>query len=110
MSPDYKYAGESKIYFQSLIDKFPEEHPFAASRVPRGVNYHYFASGITGITYGAWFPKGGQAAVYVQIDEKGCKEGERLAFFDHLKAHRGEIDAHFDLPLSWKRRSKKRTL
>ncbi len=100
-------AEKYKIYFQSLIDKLYEEHSFTTPRRVNGDNYHYFASGITGITYGAWFRKDGQTAVYVQIDEKGFKKSERLAFFDRLEAHYGEIAAHFILPLAWKRCPKK---
>ena len=96
-----------KIYFQSLIDELRKEHAFTTPRRVNGDNYHYFASGIPGITYGAWFRKGGQTAVYVQIDEKGFKKAERLTFFDSLEAHDGEIAPHFNLPLSWERGSEK---
>lgn len=96
-----------KIYFQSLIDQLRKEHAFTTPRRVNGDNYHYFASGIPGITYGAWFREGGQTAVYIQIDEKSSKKFERLTFFDSLKAHDGEIAPHFNLRLSWERGSEK---
>ena len=96
-----------KIYFQSLIDELREEHAFTKARVAQGDNWYNFASGITGITYGVWFRRDGQTAVYVQIDEKSFKKSERLTFFDRLEAHYGEIAVHFNLPLSWQPRPKK---
>ena len=125
MSQDYKYADEPvsiiaseaksrksekyKIYFQSLIDELRKEHAFTKAHSAQPENSYNFASGIIGITYGVRFRKDGQTAVYVQIDEKSFKKSERLAFFDRLEAHYGEIAAHFNLPLSWKRRPNNRS-
>lgn len=108
----HKYLLKSqkyKTYFQSLIDKLREEQAFTQARVAQDDNWYNFASGITGITYGAWFRRDGQTAVYVQIDEKSFKKSERLTFFDRLEAHYGEIAAHFNLPLSWQRRPEKKS-
>lgn len=97
-----------KIYFGSLIDKLRKEYEFTNARVGLRQNWYNFSSGITGIAYGVWFRRGGQTAVYVEIDEKSFKKSERLAFFDTLAQHEEEIAAHFNLPLSWERRSEKR--
>ena len=99
-----------KIYFQPLIDTLREEHAFTKARVAPCQNSYSFPSGITGITYIAWFREGGQTAVGVEIDQNSFKKSERLTFFDRLyrEDDDGEIDARFNFRLSWERRPEKR--
>jgi hypothetical protein len=88
-------------FFQSLIDKLRDEHRFTSARVGQPQNWYSFASGISGITYGANFPQGDRVRAEIYIDQ-GDQDTNK-ALFDRLMDERQEIEAEFDRELEWER-------
>ena len=106
-SPDPSTPKSEKYqtYFQSLLDEMREQHNFTkALCVKKGQNYYSFASGFTGITYGARFPNTGTVYTQLKIDFGKGKKKTTKKFFDVLKERESEINARFDEPLYWDRR------
>jgi hypothetical protein len=90
-------------YFQALIDEMREQHNFTmARRAIEGQNYYLFASGTTGIKYGAKFTNAGTVRTYLWIYFGDYET--TLNFFDALKQRESEINTRFDVPLCWSRR------
>ena len=105
-SPDSPTPKSEKYqaYFQALLDEMREQHNFTRACRPGNSNYHNFASGFAGITYGARFPNVGTVYTQLKIDfGKGDKKTTKN-FFDALKERKSEINARFDVPLYWSRR------
>ncbi len=88
-------------FFQGLIDKLRDEHRFTSARVGQPQNWYSFASGISGITYGANFPQGDRVRAEIYIDQ-GDQDANK-ALFDRLMDERQEIEAEFDRELEWER-------
>ena len=90
-------------YFQALIDEMREQHNFTmARRAIEGQNYYLFASGTTGIKYGAKFTNAGTVWTYLWICFGDYETTQN--FFDALKERESEINTRFDVPLYWSRR------
>ena len=93
-----------KTYFQVLLDELREQHNFTRARRPGKSNYYNFASGFTGITYGARFPNTGTMYTQLKIDFGKGKEKTTKKFFNFLKERKSEINTRFDDSLYWDRR------
>ena len=102
-------------YFQALIDEMREQHNFTmARRAIEGQNYYLFASGTTGIKYGAKFTNAGTVKYGAKFTNAGtvwtylwiCFGDYETTknFFDALKERESEINTRFDVPLYWSRR------
>ena len=90
-------------YFQELIDQLREQHNFTkARRAGAGQNYYSFASGSTGIKYTAGFNMPQTVYVRLRIDFEDREKNK--GFFDVLREREAEINAQFDVRLSWERR------
>jgi len=61
-------------YFQGLIDELREKHKFTNAKIGQPQNWYSFASGVSGITFGAVFVQGGKARTELYID---VGEGKR---------------------------------
>lgn len=89
-------------FFQALIDELRDRHHFTAARLGQAQNWYSFASGRSGISYSANFPKGGQTArveLYIDLGDVDATK----ALFDHLLARRSEVESAFGEPLEWER-------
>lgn len=91
-------------YFQALLDELREQHNFTKARRPGKSNYYNFASGFTGITYGARFPNAGTVYTQLKIDFGKGKKKITKKFFDFLKERESEINTRFGVSLYWDRR------
>src|SRR5699024_10338009 len=65
-----------RSYFQNLIDKLRENHRFTSARAGQPQNWYAFASGITGINYGANFCQGDKVRTELYIDFGDAEENE----------------------------------
>lgn len=93
-------------YFQGLIDELREKHKFTNAKIGQPQNWYFFASGVSGITFGAVFVQGGKARTELYID---VGEGDRnKELFDWLYAQREELHSKFGRELEWERLDDKR--
>ena len=104
-SPDPRLSRKEKYtaYFQELIDQLREQHNFTkARRAGKGQRYYSFASGSTGIKYTVGFniPQ----TVYMRLRIDFGEREKNKDFFDVLKEREAEINAQFNVPLSWEQR------
>lgn len=89
-----------RVFFQALMDELRDVHGFTKARMAQPQSWYYFASGITGISYGAAFTQRGlRAEVY--IDVGSTEENKRI--FDALQGHLDAVEREFGSPLSWER-------
>lgn len=77
-----------RAFFQDLIDVLREEHHFTNARAGQPQSWHAFTAGITGISYGASFARGGRLRTELYIDSGDGDDN--LEVFESLK---GEADA-----------------
>lgn len=92
-------------YFQALIDPLREKHKFTGARAGQPYNWYTFSSGLGGISYGAWFAKGGKVLTYVSIGQK--TDENRIKVFNMLESRKREIESDFGSPLEWTRDAEK---
>ncbi|MDE3088034.1 MAG: DUF4268 domain-containing protein [Chloroflexota bacterium] len=90
-----------RAFFQQLIDEMRERHKFTGARVAFPQNWFGFATGVSGITYGAVFAQGGRVRVELYIDRGEAEDNKRI--FDSLHAKREEIESRLEAPLEWER-------
>lgn len=95
-----------RAFFQVLIDRLRERHKFTGLRVAPAANWVSFASGVTGMIYGANFPQGDRVRVELYVDRGDVDLNKRT--FDALAADKAGIEADFGEPLSWERLDEKR--
>lgn len=88
-------------YFQVLIDELREIHSFTRAKVAFPQNWFLFASGVSGVGYGASFAQGGRARVELYIDRRQTDENKKL--FAWLESKKQEIEAAIGMPLEWER-------
>lgn len=94
-----------KSYFQGLIDELREKHKFTGARAGQPQNWYSFASGISGVTYGARFSQGNKVRSQVCIYQRECEN--RIELFDAMEKRKAEITANFGIPLEWERNTEK---
>lgn len=88
-----------KSYFQNLIDELREEYRFTSARAGQPQNWYSFASGKSGINYGANFCQGDKVRTELYIDLGNAEENEAL--LNYLLQSKQEIEEKFGSPLSW---------
>jgi hypothetical protein len=102
--PGKQTSGKSEAYrafFQALIDELREKHRFTSARAGQPQNWYSFASGLSGVVYGASFAMGRRVRADLYIDMGDA--GENKALFDALHLQRAEIEAAYGGPLEWER-------
>lgn len=95
-----------RAFFQVLIDRLRERYKFTGLRAAPPANWVSFASGVTGLIYGANFPQGDRVRVELYIDRGDADLNKRI--FDALFADKARIEAEFGAPLSWERLDERR--
>lgn len=88
-----------QAFFQALIDELRTKHRFTNARVGQPQNWYAFATGITGIVYGAAFAAGGRLRAEVYIDAGDGDLNSRI--FEEFKRDKRAIDEAFGGALSW---------
>lgn len=91
-----------RAFFQTLIDVLREEHTFTQARVGQPQNWYHFASGFTGMSYGASFAWQDRARVELYIGKTGDQSGNKW-LFDQLEQHKEPIEAALGYELTWER-------
>ncbi|MCK8072216.1 MULTISPECIES: DUF4268 domain-containing protein [Vibrio] len=86
-------------YFQNLIDSLRTEHRFTSAKAGQPQNWYAFASGISGVNYGANFCQGNKVRTELYIDFGTSEQNEEC--LQHLKESQSEIEVEFGIPLSW---------
>lgn len=86
-------------YFQGLIDELREDYRFTSARAGQPQNWYAFASGITGVNYGANFCQGDKVRTELYIDFGSAEENE--ACLNYLYKSKQEIEEEFGTTLSW---------
>ena len=93
-------------YFQLLIDELREKHHFTGAKAGQPQNWYSFASGISGITYGANFSQGGKARTEVYIDLGDQDKNKQV--FDLLQQEATLIENELGHNVAWERLNDKR--
>lgn len=90
-----------RAFFKGLIDRLRDVYQFNGARVAQPQNWYSFASGLSGITYGTSFAKGGWVRAEVFIARGEADENKSI--FDKLAESKVEIEQAFGEPLEWER-------
>lgn len=88
-----------RAYFQDLIDTLRESHRFTSARAGQPQNWYAFASGITGINYGANFCQGDKVRTELYIDFGSAEEND--ACLNYLFESKQQIEDEIGTSLSW---------
>jgi Domain of unknown function (DUF4268) len=93
-------------FFQKLIDELHETYKFTGARKGQPQSWYSFASGYSGINYGACFGQGRKARVELYIDLEDFDKNKLL--FDKLAENKEQIEQEFGEPIEWERLDEKR--
>jgi len=88
-----------KAFFQSLIDELRETHRFTNSRAAQPQNWHTFATGTSGVFFGANFTSFNNVRVELYIDTRSS--AKNTAAIEHLRKYHCQIATEFPEELSW---------
>ena len=88
-------------FFQQLIDQLRDTHQFTGARVGQPQSWYFFASGVSGISYGISFAQGGRVRAEIYIDRGEAHENKRM--FDQLEGDKAAIEEQFGGRLDWER-------
>lgn len=86
-------------YFQGLIDELRINHKFTSAKAAQPQNWYAFASGISGIIYGANFCQGDRVRTELYIDLGSAEQNDSC--LSHLLESRAEIERELGYELSW---------
>lgn len=94
-----------RAFFQVLINELREKYKFTNARAAQPQSWYSFSMGISGVTLGASFAKGGRARIDVYVNQGDA--GLNKALFDRLLVRKSELEAEFGEPLEWERLDQK---
>lgn len=94
---------QQRAFFQTLIDALREEHTFTQARVGQPQNWYRFATGFTGVSYGASFAWQDRARVELYIGKTGNQSGNKR-LFDQLEQRKEPIETALGHSLVWDRK------
>ncbi|MCD9517557.1 DUF4268 domain-containing protein [Photobacterium phosphoreum] len=86
-------------YFQDLIDDLRIEHKFTSAKAGQPQNWYAFASGISGINYGANFCQGNKVRTELYIDNGSAEDN--VSCLNHFLESKKDIENEFGSDLSW---------
>ena len=95
-----------RIFFQTLIDELRSNHNFTRATKAQAQSWYSFASGVSGVSCGGAFNRGGQAHVDVYIDKGEAEPNKKL--FDDLHSVAQQIEAKIGEQLLWERLDNRR--
>lgn len=90
-----------RVFFQGLIDRLREEYRFTEAKKGQPQNWYSFASGFSGLTYGANFTQEKEARVHLWINPGKGDQNEIL--FDALSAHKEAMESELQESIEWNR-------
>jgi len=79
-----------RVYFQLLVDELREKYKFTGAKLGQPQNWYSFASGISGITYGAVFSQRGKVRAEIYIDLGDQEKNKQV--FDLLQKEAVQIE------------------
>ncbi len=88
-------------YFQSLIDELRQTHKFTSMKSAQGQSFCSFASGHTGISYGANFAQNNKSRTELYIDVGNQIKNKRI--FELLQEDKTLIESELNENLVWER-------
>ena len=88
-------------FFQKLIDELRDEHHFTGARIAQPQNWYAFASGHSGIIYGASFAQGGRVRVEVYFSLDNQEDSKKL--YEWLFARKENLERQFGSNLEWEK-------
>ena len=88
-------------FFQGLIDRLREEHKFTGAKKGQLQSWYSFASGFSGIIYGANFTQEKKARVELYID-RGDKDRNEI-LFDALSKNKEAMESELQESIEWQR-------
>ena len=88
-------------FFQGLIDRLREKHQFTGAKKGQPQSWYSFASGFSGVTYGANFTQEEKARGELYIDRGDKDQNETL--FDALRENQEAIESALQESLEWQR-------
>ena len=94
-----------RAFFQDLMDELRVNHRFTNAKIAQPQNWHTFASGYTGIGYGAAFASnyGPRVEIYIDRDREFNKQ-----LFDSFYGLKGDVECGLDAALEWERLENRR--
>lgn len=95
-----------QAFFQQLIDTLREQHRFTGARKGQPQSWYSFASGTSGISYGANFTQDREARVELYIDKNDRDWNKDL--FDNLMKEGESLQAILSETLVWQRLDNRR--
>ena len=90
-----------RVFFQGLIDGLKAEHQFTGAKKGQPRSWYAFASGFSGITYGAAFTQEKEARVHLWINPGRGDQNEIL--FDKLREQQEAIESELQESIEWNR-------
>ncbi len=90
-----------RVFFQELIDRLTGEHQFTGAKKGQPRSWYAFASGFSGLTYGAAFTQEKGTRVHLWINPGEGDQNEIL--FEALRENQEAIESELQESLEWNR-------
>ena len=90
-----------RVFFQGLIDRLKAEHQFTGAKKGQPRSWYAFASGFSGIRYGATFAQEKRVSVRLWINPGKGDQNETV--FDALRGNQEAIESELQESIEWNR-------